>query len=101
MNIRKVVNQLKTDWKDIILSYPHLQEIEEFLSHEQEIYGTDIPIFPPPEDIFRCFSFFNIAETKVVLLGQDPYHGDNQAIGLCFGVENTEKSPIIRAFQRF
>lgn len=93
MNIRVVINQLKTDWKPLILSYPHLQDIENFLSHELEVYGTDIPTFPSPENIFRCFSFFNIAKTKVVLLGQDPYHGDNQAIGLCFGIGNTEKSP--------
>ncbi len=81
MNIHEIVNQLNTDWKDLILSYPQLKDIEDFLSQEQETYGTDIPTFPRPEDIFRCFSFFNISETKVVLLGQDLYHGDNQAIG--------------------
>ena len=57
MNIHEIVNQLNTDWKDLILSYPQLKDIEEFLSQEQETYGTDIPTFPRPEDIFRCISF--------------------------------------------
>jgi len=93
MNLRNAIDQLNTDWKDVILSYPHLNDIEVFLTNEYSVYGDDVPTFPNTKDIFRCFSFFNIAETKVVLLGQDPYHGDNQAIGLCFGVENNEKCP--------
>jgi len=44
MNIREVVNQLKTDWKPLILSYPHLQDKENILSHKKKEYGTDIQI---------------------------------------------------------
>lgn len=42
--------------------------------------------FLPKENlIFKCFDYFEINETKIVILGQDPYHGINQATGLCFG----------------
>ena len=53
----------------------------------------DVPTFPSPENIFRCFNYFNIEDTKVVILGQDPYHGDNQATGLCFGVSEGVRAP--------
>jgi uracil-DNA glycosylase len=40
---------------------------------------------PKENQIFKCFDYFEISETKIVILGQDPYHGINQATGLCFG----------------
>lgn len=93
MNIRDIINQTATNWKDILLAYPHLNDIEIFLRNEKAVYGDDVPTFPVPEDIFRCFQYFNAEETKVVILGQDPYHGDNQATGLCFAVNENVKTP--------
>ena len=43
-------------------------------------------IFPPSNDIFNAFHLTPLKEVKVVILGQDPYHGDGQAHGLCFSV---------------
>jgi uracil-DNA glycosylase len=43
-------------------------------------------IYPPREQVFRALSYFTPAETKVVILGQDPYHGDGEAMGLSFSV---------------
>ena len=48
--------------------------------------GLELYIYPKFENIFKCFNYFEVTETKVVILGQDPYHGPNQATGLCFGV---------------
>lgn len=45
-----------------------------------------IAFFPPTSKVLRCFTFFDINETKVVILGQDPYHGEGQADGLAFSV---------------
>lgn len=45
-----------------------------------------ISFFPKPAHILRCLSFFECRETKVVILGQDPYHGPGQAVGLSFSV---------------
>ncbi len=44
-------------------------------------------IFPPADDIFNAFHYTPLGEVKVVIFGQDPYHGENQAHGLCFSVK--------------
>ena len=61
-----------------------LNEIKS-LRKEYADCNLDITIFPKDEDIFKCFKYFELSETKVVILGQDPYHSPKQAIGLCFG----------------
>jgi len=53
----------------------------------------DKKIFPKPEDIFKAFWLTPFSQVKVVILGQDPYHGDNQAHGLCFSVPNGIQLP--------
>ena len=50
-------------------------------------------IFPPADDVFNAFHFTPLSEVKVVILGQDPYHGDGQAHGLCFSVNKDIKIP--------
>ena len=50
-------------------------------------------VYPPEENIYRAFDFFDPEETKVVLIGQDPYHGKGQANGLSFSVNGGEKIP--------
>ncbi|MCD4696122.1 MAG: uracil-DNA glycosylase [Bacteroidales bacterium] len=50
-------------------------------------------IYPPGSDIFAAFNFTPFQEVKVVILGQDPYHGPNQANGLCFSVKNGIRKP--------
>lgn len=44
--------------------------------------------YPPPENVFEAFSHFELHETRVVILGQDPYHGSRQAMGLAFSVNH-------------
>jgi uracil-DNA glycosylase len=50
-------------------------------------------IFPAKENMFRAFNLCDIPNTKVVILGQDPYHGENQATGLSFSVPVDQKLP--------
>ncbi len=50
-------------------------------------------IFPPPDDLFNAFHFTPLKEVKVVILGQDPYHNDGQAHGLCFSVRKGVEIP--------
>ena len=50
-------------------------------------------VFPKPEDLFRAFELTPFSEVKVVILGQDPYHGDGQAHGLCFSVQKGVEIP--------
>lgn len=54
-------------------------------------------VFPPPKHIFRAFDLCPFEATKVVIIGQDPYHGPGQANGLCFAVpERTELPPSLQ-----
>ena len=50
-------------------------------------------IFPPADDIFNAFHFTPLSQVKVVILGQDPYHNDGQAHGLCFSVKKEVDIP--------
>ena len=50
-------------------------------------------IFPPPQDMFNAFEFTPLNDVKVVILGQDPYHNDGQAHGLCFSVQRGVTPP--------
>jgi len=55
--------------------------------------AQDISIFPRSEDVFRAFEFTDLADINVVILGQDPYHGEHQAHGLAFSVQANIKVP--------
>ena len=57
-----------------------------------EEYRTRL-IYPPAEDIFNAFAFTPLSQVKVVILGQDPYHGDGQAHGLSFSVKPDVEIP--------
>jgi uracil-DNA glycosylase len=75
---------VSTDWSDVL--YPLCQK-------HNVINTNDASIFPPQEHIFRAFSFFNMNDLKVVIIGQDPYHTKTLADGLCFSVPNGSKMP--------
>ncbi len=81
---------MKSSWCKIINEYPN--DINSILNN---IISNDSTknIFPSHENIFKCFNFCEITEVKVVIIGQDPYHGPNQATGLSFAVNNNIKTP--------
>jgi uracil-DNA glycosylase len=64
-------------------SEPYMLTLEQKLHHD---YATKT-IYPTPENIFAAFNLTPFEDVKVVILGQDPYHGPNQAHGLCFSVQ--------------
>ena len=75
----------KNDWQELLedeLNEPYYQELRKFLIDE---YSTR-QIFPNMYDIFNALHFTSYADTKVVILGQDPYHEPGQAHGLSFPV---------------
>lgn len=63
-------------------SAPYYLQLREFLKAEYRAGA----VFPPPEDIFNALKATPYEKVKVVLLGQDPYHGEGQAHGMCFSV---------------
>ena len=58
----------------------------------KEEYSTH-KVFPPADDIFNAFDFTPLSQVKVVILGQDPYHNNGQAHGLCFSVKPDVEIP--------
>ena len=58
----------------------------------REEYSTR-QIFPPADEIFTAFEMTPLSDVKVVIIGQDPYHGDGQAHGLCFSVKPDVETP--------
>jgi len=92
MSLTKQSKNLTTTWKPVILDFLNSNpDIDE--TYDEKCSEIGVPIYPPINMIFRCFEYCNINDTKIVILGQDPYHGPKQAIGLCFGVEETMKTP--------
>ena len=77
---------LTGEWKEALkeeFCKPYYKKLFEKVKEE---YQTQ-QIFPPAEDVFNAFHFTPLNEVKVVILGQDPYHGEHQAHGLCFSVK--------------
>ena len=70
-------------------SKPYYSKLYQKVNEEYKNYL----IFPPADDIFNAFAFTPLSEVKVVILGQDPYHGDGQAHGLCFSVKPEVEIP--------
>lgn len=77
-------NALKTEFRK-----PYYRELFQKVDEE---YRTR-KIFPAADDIFNAFHFTPLDEVKVVILGQDPYHNDGQAHGLCFSVKPQVEIP--------
>lgn len=83
---------LKNDWKNYLSSEfekDYYKNLRSFLKNE---YNSTV-IYPNMYDIFNALHFTSYADTKVVILGQDPYHGPNQAHGLSFSVNPGVKTP--------
>ena len=80
------MSMIQNDWLEPLkpeFSKPYYAELFKFVKNE---YSTR-KIFPPADDIFNAFHLTPLHEVKVVILGQDPYHNDGQAHGLCFSVK--------------
>jgi uracil-DNA glycosylase len=92
MNPAAEAIKLESGWKNALLSEfsaPYFESLKSFLLKERE---TET-IFPPGKQIFAAFDYTPFDQVKVVIMGQDPYHGANQANGLCFSVAPGTKLP--------
>lgn len=70
-------------------STPYFLELKKFLVEEKKNFR----IYPPGSDIFAAFNYTPFDNVRVVILGQDPYHGPGQANGLCFSVKTGIRKP--------
>ncbi len=89
MNLRK---RMERGWRKILkneFDAPYMADLENFLASEREAHT----VFPPVDDVFNAFKYTPFPRVKVVVLGQDPYHGPGQAHGLSFSVRKGVKAP--------
>ncbi len=87
---------ITNDWKEQLepeFKKPYYRALYEKVRFEYQNYR----IFPPAKDMFRAFELTPFEQVRVVILGQDPYHNDGQAHGLCFSVTpGTEIPPSLK-----
>lgn len=85
--------KIEQSWKDALedeFGKPYFISLVRFLHAEKAAGKT---IYPPGKDIFRAFELTPVDKVKVVILGQDPYHGPGQAMGLSFSVPSGVPAP--------
>ena len=83
---------IEESWKNLLkdeFEANYFHSLKEFLVEEKKHYI----IYPPGKLIFNAYDKTPVNKVKVVLLGQDPYHGEGQAHGLCFSVQTGIKPP--------
>jgi uracil-DNA glycosylase len=79
-------------WQDVLgpqTREPYFAQLERFVTEERAQHQ----VFPPQDDVFAALAATAYADVRVVLLGQDPYHDDGQAHGMCFSVRPGVKPP--------
>lgn len=85
--------QIEASWKQKLgkeFTSPYFQQIKSFLYAEKQ---KGLLVYPPGKLIFNAYNLSPFDKVKVVMLGQDPYHGPGQAHGLCFSVQKGVKPP--------
>ena len=83
---------LSESWKNILsaeFDKPYFKELTGFINKEYSNYQC----FPKIDEVFSAFDNCSFKDLKVVIIGQDPYHDENQANGLCFSVKDGIKHP--------
>ena len=80
-------------WKDMIGSEKAQPYFQHILQQVQQQRDSGKIIYPPKTDVFNAFRYTEFDQVKVVILGQDPYHGPNQAHGLAFSVRPNVQIP--------
>ncbi|WP_339199606.1 uracil-DNA glycosylase [Solibacillus sp. FSL R5-0449] len=86
------MKQLTNRWKDLLaqeVERPYYKQLVTFLEQQY----MEETVYPKKENIFSALQLTDYNQVKVVILGQDPYHGPNQAHGLSFSVEKGQKLP--------
>ena len=85
--------QLESSWLARLqdqFELPYMQQLKSFLRSEKSAGKV---IYPPGREMFAAFNFTPLEQVRVVILGQDPYHGPGQAHGLCFSVRHGVQLP--------
>lgn len=85
--------KMEESWRTVLKDEFELPYFMKLTDTVREAYKAGEPIYPPPQMVFNAFSLCPFDAVKVVILGQDPYHGEGQAHGLCFSVQDGVRPP--------
>ncbi|NVD07388.1 uracil-DNA glycosylase [Vibrio sp. JPW-9-11-11] len=85
--------QSQLTWHDVIDAEKQQEYFQQTLTFVEAERAAGKVVFPPAKEVFNAFETTEFADVKVVILGQDPYHGPGQAHGLCFSVLPGVKTP--------
>lgn len=85
--------RIDPSWKEVLKEEFEKEYFKRLTSFVKEEYSGSTPIYPPARLIFNAFDHCPFNDVKVVILGQDPYHGAGQANGLCFSVNKGVQFP--------
>lgn len=83
---------IESSWHEVLseeFEKPYFQDLVHFVKSEYQSHQ----IYPPGKEIFAAFDYSPFTATKVIIIGQDPYHGEGQANGLCFSVKDHIRIP--------
>lgn len=80
-------------WQEVIGEEKQQDYFQQTLAFVEAERAAGKTVFPPAKDVFNAFRATEFGDVKVVIIGQDPYHGPNQAHGLCFSVLPGVKTP--------
>lgn len=86
------------NWLNIFNQYDKrhdktIKDIIDEIEKQRELFRDQLEVYPSPDKIFYCFKKTDYKDIKVVIIGQDPYHGKDQATGLAFGVNYGIRTP--------
>ena len=84
------MSKIARDWSETIHEEESKPYYKELICFVKEEYSKTV-VYPPADDIFNAMHFTPLSKVKVLVLGQDPYHGENQAHGLSFSVLPTQR----------
>lgn len=92
MSVDEAFGELPDSWRPALgdeWQAPYFRQLADYVAQERREHQ----VFPPPDEVFAALEHTPLAEVRVLLLGQDPYHDDGQAHGLCFSVRRGVKLP--------
>ena len=89
---KEKIKMIGNDWDDVLQDEFHKEYFYSLLKFVQSEYKRTT-VFPPKNEVFKAFRYTSYKDLKVVILGQDPYHGEREAEGLSFSVKKGIKKP--------
>ncbi len=88
------IPKLNKNWQDVFNDYTNTEKFKNLIENIKSQYlDKSKTIYPSYSDLFRAFNETAFDKIKVVILGQDPYHNEGQAHGLCFSVQDGAQAP--------